>query len=195
MKKTMMLVLTTTLLGFGSIASAATDYSHYSDSELAGLRTKMRSSSIDERISYRQECQKRFSEQGPDTRERCMRSSEGRGQYRRINGLQERLGLNESQSAKVKELREKQFTLVVAERKEIVALNRELQKESFKTSPNQKKLEELSDKIGKKHALLAHLKSKHLTELASILTPAQRVKLQTIRDAHELRQHHGRSCE
>ncbi len=105
-----------------------------------------------------------------------------------MNGLQEQLGLSKRQSAQVKELREKQFSLVVAERKGLVALKRSLEEESLKTTPDQKKIDELTGKIGQKYASLAQLKSHHLTELVSILTPAQRTKLQTIRDARELRQ-------
>ena len=112
-----------------------------------------------------------------------------------MRGLEEQLGLSKRQSAQVKELREKQFTLVVAERKGIAALKRELEEKSFSTNPDRKKIDELSDKIGQKYASLAQLKSKHLTELVSILTPAQRIKLQTLRDARELRQQCGRSFE
>ena len=109
-----------------------------------------------------------------------------------MNGLEEQLGLSKHQSTQVKELREKQFTLVVAERKELAALKRELEEKSFTTTPDRKKIDELSDKIGQKYASLAKLKSNHLTELVSILTPAQRTKLQTIRDARELGRHGGR---
>jgi Spy/CpxP family protein refolding chaperone len=192
MKKTMMLVLTTTLLGFGSIASAATDCRHYSDNGPAGRRTGSCNAPIEDRIANRQECGNRLSELGPDARDRFNRSSEGRGVHCRMNGLEEQLGLNKRQSAQVKELREKQFTLVVAERKEIAVLQRELEAKSFTISPDRKKIDELSDKIGQKYASLAKLKSKHLSELVSILTPSQRTKLQTIRDARELRQHGGR---
>ncbi len=195
MKKRMMLVFTTTLLGFGSIASAATDYRHYSDKEFAGCRAKVCKAPAEERNTCRHEWQEKRSECGPDAREHFNRPSEGREERCRINGLQERLGLNAHQSAQVKGLREKQFTLVVAEGKELVVFQRELEEESLKTTPDRKKVDELSDKIGQKHASLAKLKSNHLIELVSILTPAQRTKLQTIRDARELRQHCGRSFE
>ncbi len=188
MKKTMMLVLTTTLLGFGSIASAATDYRHCPDKELAGCQTRSCKAPADDRIAHRQEWQKRDSEPGQDARMHCNRSSEGREEHFSMNGLQEQLGLSKRQSAQVKELREKQFSLVVAERKGLVALKRSLEEESLKTTPDQKKIDELTGKIGQKYASLAQLKSHHLTELVSILTPAQRTKLQTIRDARELRQ-------
>ena len=122
MKKRMMLVFTTTLLGFGSIASAATDYRHYSDKEFAGCQTRFCKAPAQERNTCRQEWQERVSECGADAREHFNRPSEGRGEFCRINGLQEWLGLNTRQSAQVKELREKQFTLVVTEKKELVAL-------------------------------------------------------------------------
>ncbi len=229
MKKTLMMVLTATLLGFGSIASAATDYSHYSDKELGALRGTMRKASVEDRIAYHQEWQKRLGELGPDQRQRFMKSPGGRGFNCDMNGMngmgrmgrmqgmqgsqgfncgmngmqgspgmncgmnrmEESLGLNDSQSAKVKELREKQFALVIPEKKELVTLNQELQKESFKASPDKRKIDELSVAIGKKHTSLAQLKSSHLTELASILTPAQREKMQLMRDARQMRQHGG----
>ena len=112
-----------------------------------------------------------------------------------MNGLEEQLGLSKRQIGQVKELREKQFTRVVAERKELASLQRELDERSFTTTPDRKRIDELSDKIGKKHASLAQLKSNHLAELVSILTPAQRKKFQTIQDARELRQQCGRSFE
>jgi Spy/CpxP family protein refolding chaperone len=192
MKKKMMLVLTTTLLGFGSIASAATDYNKSSDKGPVGLQTRPCKASAEARVTCRQERQNKFSELGPDARGRFNRSPDAREEHWRMNGLQERLGLSKHQSAQVKELREKQFSLVVAEKKELAALKRELEEKSFTTTPDRKKIDELSDKIGQKYASLAQLKSKHLTELVSILTPAQRTKLQTIRDARELRQHGGR---
>ena len=195
MKKTMMMVLTATMLGIGSVASASTDYSHYSDTELGGLRAKIQKAPIEDQISYRHEWHKRLADIGPDKGEHSLRSPEGKGHHWRMNRLQEKLGLNDSQVVKLKEIREKQFSLVVADRKELVSLNRELQGESLKVSPDKNKIDELSDKIGKKHALLARLKSKHLSELASILTPAQRDKLQSISDAREQRGHFGRKFE
>ncbi len=191
----MMMLLSATLLGFGSVASAATDYSHYSDSELAGLRGTLRNAPVEERIAYHREWEKRLAELGSDPREHFKGPSENKGYHYRQNRLKEILGLNDSQSAKVKELHEKHFSLVVVERTELVALNRELQAESFKVSPDRKKIEGLSEKIGKQHASLARLKSNYLTELASILTPAQRVKLQTLRDARQLRAHYSGKFE
>ena len=195
MKKRIMMVLTAAMLGIGNVASAATDYSHYSDTQLGGLRAKIQKAPIEDKIAYRHEWHKRLAEIGPDRGEQFMRFSMGEGRPCRMNRFQERVGLNESQSAKVKELREKHFTLVVAERKELVSLNRELQNESFKGSPDKNIIDELSDKIGKKHAELARLKSNHLSELSSILTPAQRDKMQTLRDARELRGPWGRRFE
>ncbi len=191
----MMLVLTTTLLGFGSIASAATNYRHCSDNEFAKRQAGSCNARMEDRTSNRNECRSKLSEPGPDARERFNRSSERRDEHCRMNGLEEKLGLSKRQSAQVKELREKQFTVVVAERKELVALRKELEEKSFTINPDRKTIDELSVKIGQKYASLAQLKSRHLTELVSILTPAQRTKLQTIRDARELRKSCGRSFE
>ena len=195
MKKSIMLVLTTALLGVGSIASAATNYRNCSDNEFGGRRSESCNAPMEDRISYRHERPNRCPEFGPDGQNCFNRSSAGRGYHGRMNGLEEQLGLSKRQSAQVKELREKQFTLVVAAKKELAVLQRELEERSSTTTPDRKRINELSDKIGQKYASLAQLKSNHLAELVSILTPAQRKKFQTIQDARELRQQCGRSFE
>ena len=48
----MMMMLTATMLGIGGVASAATDYSHYSDTQLGGLRVKIQKASNEEQIAY-----------------------------------------------------------------------------------------------------------------------------------------------
>ena len=150
MKKRTMLVLTATLLGFGSIASAATNYRNCSNYEFAGSGSGSCQATADNRIANWHERPNRFSELGPDARDRFNRCAEGREELCGMNRLEQQLGLNKRQSAQVKELREKQFTLVVAERKELAALQRELEEKSFATTPDQKKIDELSEKIGKK---------------------------------------------
>ena len=67
MKKRIMMVLTAAMLGIGNVASAATDYSHYSDTQLGGLRAKIQKAPIEDKIAYRHEWHKRLAEIGPDT--------------------------------------------------------------------------------------------------------------------------------
>ena len=195
MKKTMMIVLmSTSLLGFGATAFAATDYSHATDSELAALRGKMRNAPIEDRVAYRHEWQKRLSEIGPDDRMPYMREPGGQAgtwQNCRNYWMQERLGLNDKQSMQVQELQKKHFNAMIAEKEKLVTLNRELREESLKHSPNTKKIDEISEKIGRLHATLAHLKSTHLAELASILSPAQIEKMQAIMGHYQMRGNFG----
>jgi hypothetical protein len=188
MKKTMMmLVMSASLLGFSGAAFAATDYSHATDAELAALRGKMRNAPMEDRTAYRNECQKRFAEPGPDARMQKMGGSEGRWRHCRNNGLQERLGLNEKQSVQVQELQKKHFNAMIAEKENLVTLNRELREESIKAHPDKKKIYGISENIGRLHATLARLKSTHLAELATILSPAQIEKMQPMMGHHQMR--------
>ena len=114
MKKTMMMMLTATMLGIGGVASAATDYSHYSDTQLGGLRAKIQKSPIEEQIAYRHEWHKRLAELGPGKGEHSFRPTEGEGRHSRINRWKEKLELNDSQSAKLKEHRwEKNVRMII----------------------------------------------------------------------------------
>ena len=188
MKKTMMMfVMSASLLGFGSAAFAATDYNRSTDAELSALCGKMSNASVEERMAYRNECQKRFGAPGPDARRSSMGGPRGRWQNCGPNGMHERLGLNDKQSAQVQELRKKHFNVMMTEREKLVALNRELRDESIKTHPDNKKIDGLSEKIGKLHETLARMKSTHLAELASILSPAQLEKMQTRMDCRPMR--------
>ncbi|MEI8102368.1 MAG: periplasmic heavy metal sensor [Chlorobium sp.] len=96
--------------------------------------------------------------------------------------MEERLGLNDKQSEQVEELRANQYKKVSAERRKLAALERELQAESVKAKQDKKKIDQLSEKIGKQHAALARLQSNHMAEVSAILTPAQRDSMRTIMD-------------
>ena len=96
--------------------------------------------------------------------------------------MEERLGLNDKQSEQVEELRANQYKKVSAERRKLAALERELQAESVKAKQDKKKIDQLSEKIGKQHAALARLQSNHMAEVSAILTPAQKDSMRTIMD-------------
>jgi len=191
MKKTMMMLLmSASLLGFGGVAFAATDYSHATDTELAALRGKMKNSPVEDRMAYHHEWQKRLAELGPDDRMPYMRGPGGAGGNWQNCGnpwMQERLGLNDKQSAQMQELHKKHFNTMIAEKEKLTALNGELRQESIKNHPDKKKIDVLSEKIGRLHANLAHLKSTHLAELATILSPAQIEKMQPMMGPRQMR--------
>ncbi|MEI6757500.1 MAG: periplasmic heavy metal sensor [Chlorobium sp.] len=186
MKKTMMMMMTALLIGFGT-ASAATDYSHASDEELAKLRGTMRNAPVEDRIAYHNEWQKRLAELGPDNRMQTMRMPGGRVQNCRIGIMQQQLGLNDKQSQQVVALQQKHFNSMAAERNGLQSLNIELQKESLKATPDRKKIEGLSEKIGKEHAKLARMRSSHIEEVASVLTPSQRDKMGAMFNSRPMR--------
>ena len=89
-------------------------------------------------------------------------------------GMQQQFALSDSQRVQMNKVQRKQYALAVAEHTELIKLNRELRIESLKASPDKNKINRIAEKIGEHHAAMARLKSSHLTEVSSILTPEQR---------------------
>jgi len=104
----------------------------------------------------------------------------GRGAGCGVTMMEERLGLNEKQSEKMDELRSIHFRKVSSERRKLAAMERELQTESLKAKPDNKKIYQLSEQIGKQHTALARLSSTQMAEVAAILTPAQLDSMRTM---------------
>lgn len=89
-------------------------------------------------------------------------------------GMQQQFELSDSQRVQMRKVQRKQWTLAAAERRALILLNRELRTESLKATPDKQKIEGITKKIGAHHAAMARLKSSHLAEVSSILTPEQR---------------------
>ena len=92
----------------------------------------------------------------------------------RMDMMQDNLGLNDKQCEQMEEFQAKHFRLVSAEQRKLMTFERQLREESLKASPDAKQIDLLAEKIGKQHTTLARLKSAQVTEINSILTPAQR---------------------
>lgn len=148
-----MILMATMTLGFGS-ASAATGYP----------RCAMPGAAM---------CQ-------PGAGMQPMGGPQGRGVNCRANSLQKQLGLNDDQNARLENLCKTHFGAMDTEREKLMTLNNELQTESLKASPDKKKIDAISEKIGQQHTAMAQMKSAHLTELASVLTPVQLEKMKTM---------------
>jgi len=88
--------------------------------------------------------------------------------------MQDNLGLNDKQCEQMEEFQAKHFRLVSAEQRKLMTYERQLRDESLKANPDAKQIGLLAEKIGKQNAVLARLRSAHITEINSILTPAQR---------------------
>jgi len=101
--------------------------------------------------------------------------------------MDERLGLDEKQSEKMDELQSVHFRKVSAERRKLSAMERELQTESLKAKPEKKKIDLLSEKIGKQHAALVRLRSAQMSEVAAILTPSQLDSMRAMMDEWPMR--------
>ncbi len=92
----------------------------------------------------------------------------------RMAGMQQQVALSDSQHVQIEKIQRKQWTLASAEHTALIKLNGELRIESLKARPDKQKIEQLAEEIGRHHATLARLKSSHLAETFSILTPEQR---------------------
>jgi Spy/CpxP family protein refolding chaperone len=106
----------------------------------------------------------------------------GRGAGCGVTMMEERLGLSEKQSEKMDELQSIHFRKISSERRVLAAMERDLQTESLKTKPDNKKIDQLSEKIGKQHAALVRLRSTQMAEVAAILTPAQLDSMRSMMD-------------
>jgi Spy/CpxP family protein refolding chaperone len=100
--------------------------------------------------------------------------------------MNDRLNLNAEQRAGFRELRMKFFDQAVTGRRHLMQLRRELAEESVRKAPDQKKINVLTEKIGREHAVLAGTESRFFNELSRILTPEQ---LQTFLNMKEHRFH------
>ncbi len=108
-----------------------------------------------------------------------------------VSMMEERLGLSDQQSEKVEELQSTHFRKVSAERRAFAALERDVQTESMKAKPDNKKIDQLSEKIGKHYATLVRLRSTHMAEIAAILTPAQRDSMRSMMGSRPMRGNGG----
>jgi len=102
----------------------------------------------------------------------CLKT--GRMLEYRMDMMQDNLGLNDRQCEQMEELQAKHFRRVSAEHRRLMTFERQLREESLKASPDAKTIDLLAEKIGKQHTVLARMRSAHVTEMNSILTPAQR---------------------
>jgi len=181
MKKTVTMIMTAVLLAGGGTASAA-DYSRYSSEELTGMRGNMRNASREERADYRKECQKRGVAISADERPGFAKNA----RQCRPSVIREVLGLSDNQQKTLQELREKQFTSIKTERRELFALQQEVRNESLKKNPDNRKIAMLSEKIGRTHAIMARIRSDHYQKMATVLTPGQIEKMKTLMENRQM---------
>jgi Spy/CpxP family protein refolding chaperone len=194
MKKTMMMLMAAGLLGV-STASAATDTNRTSNADTAAMRGTMCNPVLNGRNDCRNQWQQNERGMGPNAPMQHMNRPNGRGMNCGVSGMQQQLGLDERQSAEIEKLRQKHFTRMGAGRQELATLNGDLRIESLKSHPDKRKIERLSEQIGKKHALLARMKSSHIIEVASVLTPSQRSKMQKVMETRPMQGNCGMKCQ
>ncbi|MBV5319769.1 MAG: periplasmic heavy metal sensor [Chlorobium phaeobacteroides] len=178
MNKKTVTMITAMLLGFSSIASA-TDYSSYSDAKLSEMRGTMRTASQEERQAYQTECQKRTALTSPDQRSNRAGITRHKTKGSSPMVLKEQLGLSDTQSRQLQEMRQKHAGLATKERSRLAELQRQLMDASMTSNPDKQRIAVLAQQIGKEQSDLAIMRSASIQEVASVLTPKQREKMKT----------------
>jgi Spy/CpxP family protein refolding chaperone len=87
--------------------------------------------------------------------------------------MQQALALNERQEAKMNELRQGFFQEGAPLMQELRTLRHDLAVESVRNRPDERKIADLTEQIGRQHARLAALESRHLRKLSSVLSHKQ----------------------
>ena len=101
--------------------------------------------------------------------------------------MQEQLDVTDKQQEQLDALRVKYFEKLSAERRKLMTLERELNTETLKSTPDKGQINKLADQIGKQYSELMRLKSTHMADVSAILTPAQRDSMRAWKNFRPMR--------
>jgi len=195
MKKSMMMIIAAGLLGFTTASAApATDSSRPSDADTASVRGTMCNPPVNGQNGGQNQWQQNGYCPGPNGPMQQMRKPGARGMNFGARACQQQLKLDDRQSEQIAKLQKKHFELMAAEHRELTTLNRELRTASLKSNPDRRVIQRLSERIGRKHAELARMKSRHISEVGSILSPSQRNEMQKMIESRPMRGNCGTKC-
>ncbi len=124
------------------------------------------------------QCVKRGVDAGAD----CRDDFRGPGGKHAREKFKKALGLSESQETKLREMRSNFFQESKPLREELRTLKRDLADESVKSNPDEQKIADLTEKVGRQHTRLAALQSRHLHDLSKVLDHKQIETLLHMRD-------------
>jgi len=96
--------------------------------------------------------------------------------------MKQSLGLSDSQEAKMLDMTRNFFQESTPLRQDLRNLRHDLAVESVRKRPDDRKIAELTERIGRQHARLAELESRHLRELTTVLDHRQIEKMLRMRD-------------
>ena len=95
------------------------------------------------------------------------------GGHGRGFGMLRMLNLTEKQQISIREIEKKYFGQSDSDRRHLWELKHELVKESLKKPSDHKRIDRLTESIGKQHTRLAHTESRLFSEVSTVLTPEQ----------------------
>jgi Spy/CpxP family protein refolding chaperone len=98
--------------------------------------------------------------------------------------MKQALGLSDKQDARLTEMRQAHFQEAAPLRQELFRLRGELKAESLAGKPDEKKIAGLAEEIGRQHAKLALLESRHLRQLSTVLDRKQMDQLMNLKGRH-----------
>lgn len=94
--------------------------------------------------------------------------------------FQRKLNLSDEQNARFTELRREHFNASIPLIMQITSLKKELIAESLKEDPDSRAILQLTERIGRSHAMLERNLARHFHNLSGVCTPEQRDSLQLI---------------
>ncbi|NTU57712.1 MAG: periplasmic heavy metal sensor [Chlorobiaceae bacterium] len=104
------------------------------------------------------------------------------GRHQRQFYMKQALGLSDSQEQKMSELRRNFFQESKPLWQELGALRHDLADESVRNRPDERRIARLTEQIGRQHARLATIQSRHFRELSRVLDHKQIEKMLHMRD-------------
>ena len=108
--------------------------------------------------------------------------------------MKQALGLSDKQEVRMLELRQAFFRQSTGVRQELFRLQHDLAFESLQERPDEHKISALTEQIGRQHAQLATIESRHLSELTKVLSRKQIETMLNMREEFRSRHFKGRSA-
>lgn len=105
----------------------------------------------------------------------------------RCFSMKQSLGLSDKQDNRLRELSQAHFQEVAPLRQELFRMRSELDAESVRKNPDEKRISEIAGRMGQQQEKLAILESRHLRELSKVLNRKQIDTLLRMKDEHGFR--------
>lgn len=163
-------------LVFLSSTAQATDHSMYLNKEPIEMHGSAHNASEGEQTAFRNEWQAQFVQVPSEKRTQYAWGNWNTANLCHQGFIEEHLNLHGRQYDRFIALKNKYAVESGFQRKAIARLNRKLSKEALKKKPDRKRIAEISEKIGNRHATIARMRGEHFQKIGKVLNDKQRKK-------------------